>query len=419
LERIALRHNPTIGQAIERFGQARGRAMQAGAYPNPLVIWSANSLGNEGTAGTQQGLFQQPIVTGGKLRVNRSRYEVDVEIARWNYLMQRMRVSNGVRLRHLQILAQQQLLDLRSSLTRLSEEVVRATRAKFESDHASEPDLLMAENEAAQLRLDLDQLRERHLNTWREFAAYLGCPYMPPTRLAGSLEGDAPTLAWEPTLARLLGESPEIKVAELQIRRQQLTLKREQIEPIPDLVIRAGAGHDPTSDQTTGYARLYVDVPLWDRNKGNIHTAEHGLMEIRQDLGRVRLNLQQRLARTYNHCQTSLANVLRYREEILPRARRAFELYYKSFREEDASYSRVQSSQSAYAQAYIKYVEELLELRRAQVGMGGLLLFEETIESGTLRPPGSGQLRPPGEGLPNQSVGGGVPVGRPSRDASP
>jgi len=51
--------------------------------------------------------------------------------------------------------------------------------------------------------------------------------------------------------------------------------------------------------------------------------------------------------------------------------------------------------------------------------MGGLLLFEETIESGTLRPPGSGQLRPPGEGLPNQSVGGGVPVGRPSRDASP
>ena len=199
LERIALRHNPTIGQAIERFEQARGRAMQAGAYPNPLVIWSANSLGNEGTAGTQQGLFQQPIVTGGKLRVNRSRYEVDVEIARWNYLMQRMRVSNGVRLRHLQILAQQQLLDLRSSLTRLSEEVVRATRAKFESDHASEPDLLMAENEAAQLRLDLDQLRERHLNTWREFAAYLGCPYMPPPGWPA---------AWRATRRRSRGSRP-------------------------------------------------------------------------------------------------------------------------------------------------------------------------------------------------------------------
>ena len=56
--------------------------MQAGAYPNPLMIWSAGSLGDQGTAGTQQGFFQQPIVTGGKLRVNRARYEVDVEIAR-------------------------------------------------------------------------------------------------------------------------------------------------------------------------------------------------------------------------------------------------------------------------------------------------------------------------------------------------
>ena len=117
----------------------------------------------------------------------------------------------------------------------------------------------MAENEAAQMRLNLDQLRDRYLNSWREFVAFLGCPDMPPTRLAGSLDGGVTTLGWEPTLARLLGESPELKVAELQIRRQQLTLKRERIEPIPDLVVRAGSGYDPTNDQTTGYFQLYVE----------------------------------------------------------------------------------------------------------------------------------------------------------------
>ena len=277
----------------------------------------------------------------------------------------------------------------------------------------------MAENEVAQLELDLDHLQKRYLNTWREFAAYLGCPTMPPTRLTGSLEGEIPTLTWEAALDRLFRESPEIKVAELQIRRQLLTLKRERIEPIPDLVLRGGAGYQPSNNQGIGYARIYLEVPLWDRNRGNILTAEHGLREVTLDLGRVRLNLQQRLARDYNHYQTSVTSVRRYREEILPRARRAYELYLKSFRKEDAGYSRVQSSQSAYVHVYINYVNELLELRRAQTAIEGLLLYEGTIEAGTLRPPGSGRLSPPGQGLPHQAAGGGVPVGRPSRTGSP
>ena len=81
--------------------------------------------------------------------------------------------------------------------------------------------------------------------------------------------------------------------------------------------------------------------------------------------------------------------------------------------DEDAGFSRVQSSRAALADALVKYVEELLELRRAEVALDGLLVVEETIEAGTLRPPGSGRLDPPGEGLPNAPAGGGIPVGSP------
>jgi cobalt-zinc-cadmium efflux system outer membrane protein len=411
LERIASQHNPTLAQALTRIEQARGTVDQAGRYPNPYVIWNASNLGQEGTAGTQSGFLQQPIITGGKIRKNRARYEVDVEIARWSLVEQQWRVLNGVRLRYLQVLAQQRVLALRGGLLRMADDVVRTTRAKVESGHASEPDLLMAENEAEQLRLDLDQLRERYRNTWREFAAFLGCPDMPPTPLLGNLEPDRPAPAWEPSLARILGESPEVKIAELRVVRQQRTLRREQAEPIPDLILRAGAGYDPTNTQAIGVARIYVEAPLWDRNQGNIYSAQHAVLDMKRDLDRVRLSVQQRLARSYNHYQTSAANVRRYRESILPRARRAFELYYKSFQDEDASFSRVQSSQSAYAQALIKYIEELLELRRAEVAIDGLLLVEESIEAGT--------LRPPSQPLPRAPTGGGAPVGgAPSRQPS-
>jgi outer membrane protein TolC len=125
-----------------------------------------------GTAGTQQGLSRQPIVTGGKPRASRSRHEVDVVIAHRDCHRQQLRVINGVRLRFLPIMARQQMLELRSASTRLSDEVVRAVREEVATGHASEPDILMAENDAAQPRLDVDQLRDRHLNSWREFAAF-------------------------------------------------------------------------------------------------------------------------------------------------------------------------------------------------------------------------------------------------------
>lgn len=419
LERMALEHNPTLAQAIERFEQNRGRAIQAGAYPNPLLVWTGSSWGNQSTAGTQEGFIQQPIVTGGKIRANRSRYEMDVEIARLAVQEQRMQVQNGVRLRWLQVLAQQRILGLETAAIGLAGKVVRTTREKVATGHASEADLLMAENEVAERELDLAQLRERYENTWRELAAFVGCPAMRPARLSGRLEEAGPTLEWEPTRERLLAESPELRVAELRILRAQYTLKRERKEPIPDLVIRAGGAYLPTNNQTVGYSRIYLDFPIWDQNRGNIHTAEHGLMETRQDLVRLRLNLQQRLSRTFNHYRTSEASVRRLREEILPRARRAFELYYQSFQKEEASYSRVESSMQAYVEANLRYLMQLLELRRAEAAIAGLLVVGERVEPESLSPPGSGLLVPPGEGLPNPPAGGGVPVGRPSRVESP
>jgi cobalt-zinc-cadmium efflux system outer membrane protein len=415
LEGLAIRRNPVMGQAIERFEQARGRALQAGAYPNPLVIWSGGSLGDDGTAGTQQAFVQQPIVLGGKLELSRSVAEVEVEIARWNCRMQDLRIRNGVRLRALQVIAQQEMMAARAGLARWADQVAADTRAKVESGHAEEPDLLLARAEARMARLNLEQLHQRYQNSWRELAAYLGCPDMPPTRIDDRLASDAPEMEWDPLLAWLLAESPEIRVAELQVRRQAVALEREEAEPVPDLIVRGGTAHDPTDGQTTGYARIYLEVPLWDRNRGNIHSAHHRLAESRQDIDRVRLNLQQRLARAYNHYQSSRSNVRDYHEEILPDTLRAFELYREGFLAEETNYSRVESSRSAYTAAVIKYIEELLELRRSEVAIRGLLLYEETIEGGTLRPPGSGQLAPPGENLPNQPAGGGVPAGRPIR----
>ncbi|WP_169972597.1 TolC family protein [Tautonia rosea] len=409
LEQIALQSNPTLAQAAERIGQARGNVDQAGRYPNPIAGWNSQSLGAGGTVGTQGGFIQQPIVTGGKLRINQSRYEVDLEIARWGLVEQQYRVRNGVRLRCWQILAQQRLLEARRGLIRMADEVVTWTRAKVESGHASKADLLLAENDATTMRLDREQLVDRYRNSWRELAAYLGVPGMEPVPLAGDLVRQSAPVSWEESLEYLLEGSPEIKIAELRVLRTQRDLRREEVEPIPDLILRGGADHNLSNDETTGIVRVYVDMPLWDRNQGNIARAHHALADARQNLTRVRLSIEQRLARRYNQYLTSDTNVKRYQEEILPRSLEAFEIYGEEFRNEKASYSRVQSALGAYAEGIQKLFLEYEELRNAETAIQGMLLVEDIVESTTPRPPSGG--------LPKAPSGGGVPVGgRPSRD---
>ena len=80
--------------------------MQAGLYPNPrFVPWDPHNLGNNSTVGKFNVFYQQSIVTGGKLRIEKRRAEVAVEQAAWLLDAQRRRVLNGLRLRYDRALA--------------------------------------------------------------------------------------------------------------------------------------------------------------------------------------------------------------------------------------------------------------------------------------------------------------------------
>ena len=51
LEQMALRGNPTQAQAAAAVTGSRGKALQAGLYPNPTVGYRGESIGLAGSAG--------------------------------------------------------------------------------------------------------------------------------------------------------------------------------------------------------------------------------------------------------------------------------------------------------------------------------------------------------------------------------
>ena len=96
-EQMALNGNPTLRQAAAQVDASRGKALQAGLYPNPVVGYTGELMGAQGTAGELQGAFvEQTIVTAGKLRLSRAKYKQESYEAELMALAQQYRVLNSV-----------------------------------------------------------------------------------------------------------------------------------------------------------------------------------------------------------------------------------------------------------------------------------------------------------------------------------
>lgn len=389
LEQLALQRNPTLVQAGANVDVARGREIQAGLYPNPTLGYNGEQIGLRGRAapGEQQGIFiDQTIVTAGKLRLSRARFAQETAQMQFQAEAQQYRVLNSVRQRFYQLLAMQRLLDVRADLLKVAQDAVTTTEELVNVGAANKPDLLQARIEARQEKVSLENARALYEAAWLQLTALVGEPCLPLERLNGDLEAFTPLPDLDKTLCHLLEASPEIQIARADIARGQFALRREQVEPIPNISFRVSTGYNFESRTQTSTVNIGFRLPVFDKNQGNIRAAEGDLVRAQAELGRVELSLRQRLARQYARYRTALAVVELYRKHNLPEAREAYELYLESFSKRRAAWPQVLVAQRTFFQISVDYVEALDEMRRAEIAILGLLLVD-----GLDKPPGPGE----------------------------
>jgi outer membrane protein, heavy metal efflux system len=196
LEQMALQNNPTLVQAATRIDASRGKAKQAGLYPNPTVGYEGDLLGRRGSPGGDfQGAFlQQEIVTAGKLRLSRAKYRQEVVQAELQAQAQQLRVVNGIHSAFYGVLAAQRSIDNHRRLLANAEEAVKLTQEMLNVGQANQPDLLQAQIEVQRAKVKLGAAGNRCQRERAHLAALIGCPELPPTTLIGQLEPEGPPL---------------------------------------------------------------------------------------------------------------------------------------------------------------------------------------------------------------------------------
>lgn len=383
LEQIALSNNPTLAQAAAEVRAATARKLQSGLYPNPTVGYQGEQIKGGIQGGGEQGFFvSQDVVLGGKLGLNRRVIEQEKKQAEAEEEEQRLRVINGVRMFYYQALAAQEMVDLRQKLSKLAEDAMQTSHQLGNVGQADQPDILQSEVEGEQAELAVVAAEQNQLRAWRALAATVGKPQMPLTHLAGSLE-DMPEDNPDQWLQAILQESPAVKIARLGVLKAQAALARAKREPIPDLQLRGGLEQNLELEPTTnhaiglqGFAEIGVRIPIFNRNQGNVQASRADIERAQQEVQRVQLVLRERAAALLQNYATSRSTVERYRERMIPRARKAYELYVKSYGAMAAAYPQVLIAQRTLFQLQTDYIIALENLWGNSIALKGFLLTD-------------------------------------------
>jgi len=383
LELIALSNNPTLAQANAEIHAATSRKLQSGLYPNPTVGYQGEQIRGGIQGGGEQGLFvSQDVVLGGKLGLNRNIFAQQRKQAEAEAEEQRLRVINSVRMLYYKALAAQEMVDLRHKLAKLAEDAVETSHQLGNIGQADQPDVLESEVEGEQAELAVLAAEQNQMCRWRKLAATVGKPEMPLTPLVGNLE-DTPEGDPDQWMKSILEESPAVKIAQLGVMKAEASLARAKREPIPNLQLRGGIEKNLEPEAITnrtiglqGFAEVGVQIPLFNRNQGGVAASRADLERAQQEVQRVQLVLRERAAALLQNYVTSRSTVERYRDRMIPRARKAYELYSKNYSGMAAAYPQVLIAQRTLFQLQTDYITALDNLWANSIALKGFLLTD-------------------------------------------
>lgn len=228
-------------------------------------------------------------------------------------------------------------------------------------------------------RMQENTLREE----WRSLAAVIGQPDLPLTMVAGDLEKGWPEVNEEEAVETIVKESPAVRIADAAEARAQSFLVRARRESIPDIQVRAGMeynhetlGSVPFAKGWEGTAEVAVQVPLFNRNQGNVGAARADVDRAGQEKKRIALTLRERAASAVDQYANARLMAMEYRDEMLPRAKKAYGLMVERYGQMLASYPRVLDTQRKLFELQIEYISTLESVWTNGIALQGFLLTD-------------------------------------------
>jgi len=327
LQQLAHANSPLLRQAATDVEAARGVMIQAGLYSNPTVGLGGATNGPSG--GPSFGpTFGQTITTMGKLKLARAAAEKDFENAQLAYRRAETDLMANVRTGYFSVLVAQENIRQNRALVALTDEVYKVMVQQLKGGEFATYEPMQVGVFAAQARAGLITARNSYTLAWKQLAAALGLPAMPPTQLAGNiLELPVPKYRFDTVLAHVLSNHTDVLTALSDIDKARYNLRLAEVTVVPDVNAQVGLTNDETQpgpNRVVGSFSLSVALPVWNLNQGNVMQAKATLMRTNEEPHQARDDLTGRVADAFRRYNENFDLLELYYREILPKQVQAY-----------------------------------------------------------------------------------------------
>jgi cobalt-zinc-cadmium efflux system outer membrane protein len=326
------------------------------------------------------------IKTGNKLELAGAAATMDLFNAQLALRRARLDVAYQVRSGYFNLLVAQENVKLSRAFARFTDEIYAAQIGLLKGKEAAAYEPMQLRPLALQARFNLIQAINQYRASWRQLAASMGLPDMPPSEVTGRVDLPVPHFDYEQAKSRIVSRHTDVLTAQNNIHKADYLLRLARIQPIPDVDVHLLIQKDYTTppNNTVHSIAVTVPVPVWDQNQGAIQQAQWLWMQAMQNLPAARNTLVSSLADAYNRYSTTKKQV----EIALAQTKdqvRVYKAVYTRFRGGDlaVTFGDVVAAQQTLAGYLTGYISALGLQWTAVVDMANLLQTDDLFKGTT------------------------------------
>jgi cobalt-zinc-cadmium efflux system outer membrane protein len=376
LENLAVDQNAILRRDLAQVESLRGSALQAGLYPNPRFDTGNPPVILAGKESQYNFGFQQEIVVGGKLKLDRAAVERRVQQAQLVYEQDRFALLTAVRQQFFVTLAAQRRVEVQINLLKVLAAALDSAKKLQKVGEASQIDFLLLSVDYRQVEMNLQRARALLEGDYKKLAAVVGAPGLVIGQVAGDLLR-MPIEFDEAALHDYLSVfHTNVRIAEMDVDRNQILLKRAQVEPYPNPTLGPAAnfGLVPGNDQF--WLNVTFTIPVWNLNQGNIQSARANVRSALEEMAVLQNELRRRGADALSRHRAARKVVEQYRSQILPQTAQILKLTQEGMKAGVFDFPRYLQAQRAVVETNNSYIDTLENLWTTAAEVAGLLQKE-------------------------------------------
>jgi len=361
-------NNPEVRLYESAVAGARGELVTAKTWNNPEVSVTPGVFRDAGGSWGHVGFgFSQTILFPGKRALQRAVAEKNLEGRRLAQSAFRTQLAINVHRSFYSLLAARQLVALRERHLDLAKSFLESARKKVEGGFAPDFEQTKAEVDVAAGLKSLREAQAQEEVAHTVLNSLVGRKLDEPVTIAGEFS-ESPSVPDEATLLNhALARNPSLRIQTAEVERTGLSLALTKKSRLPDFTIGPTVEYQQP-EQVYGIG-ISLPLPLWDKKKGAITTANAEQQRALAELDTLRRDIMREVSSAAHLLAAARESLAIYTPAFRGKLKAALENASQSYAEGRTSLLVYLETERTYYDTEAAYYETLQRLYDAQAAL--------------------------------------------------